>query len=72
MTKTIFSIAAVLAAGAMLVAAASPAPAAQPEKYMRAVPAGPATAIRCHRVCVKSGRGTPTHPPACLQWRVVC
>ncbi len=32
-------------------------------------PAGP---IRCRRSCVKFGHGTPTHPRACRQWRVVC
>jgi hypothetical protein len=39
--------------------------------YMRAVPSS-SSAIRCRRVCVKSGRGSPTHPPVCLQWRLVC
>jgi len=40
-------------------------------EYLRAVPTAP-TGIRCHKVCVKFGRGTPTHPAICLQWRMVC
>jgi hypothetical protein len=40
-------------------------------EYMRAVPSGP-TGIRCRKVCVRFGRGTPTHPAVCLQWRLVC
>jgi len=72
MTRAVVLIAAMFALGAALAAAPAPAAAAQTEKYLRAAPSGPATTIRCHRVCVKSGRGTPTHPPACLQWRVVC
>jgi hypothetical protein len=40
-------------------------------EYLRAVPSAP-TGIRCHKVCVKFGRGTPTHPAVCLQWRTVC
>ena len=32
----------------------------------------PPGSIRCRRICVKFGRGTPTHPAVCLQWRTVC
>lgn len=32
----------------------------------------PAGSIRCRRICVKFGRGTPTHPAVCRQWRTVC
>ena len=44
---------------------------------MRAVPSGVSagTSYRprpCHRVCVKAGRGSPTHEPPCVQWQVVC
>gem|GEM_PF-4069820 len=70
MTRIMSLLGAVLSVCAIV--AAAPAPAAQTENYMRAVPAGPSGGIRCRRVCVKSGRGTPTHPPACVQWRIVC
>jgi hypothetical protein len=79
MTRTLSLIGAMLTVGMLAASAAMPAPDSNPAQsryvvaeYMRAVPAGPSAAIRCRRVCVKSGRGTPTHPPQCLQWRIVC
>jgi hypothetical protein len=45
-------------------------------EYMRAVPAGPsdasAPARQCKRICVRAGKGTPTHEAPCLQWKTVC
>lgn len=45
-------------------------------EYMRAVPAGPSDAQaptrQCRRICVKAGKGTPTHEAPCLQWKTVC
>jgi hypothetical protein len=79
MTKTWTLTGMILALGA-LAAAAAPAPSGSPgganvqvaaTEYMRAVPARP-RGIHCHKICVKFGRGTPTHPPICLQWRMVC
>lgn len=73
----LFAIAAGLGTPAVLANAAAPAshnPTAsrlEMAEYMRAVPSAP-TGIRCHKVCVKFGRGTPTHPAVCLQWRMVC
>ncbi len=73
----VFAIAVGICAPAVLANAAAPA-SHDPvpsrfatAEYMRAVPARP-TGIRCRKVCVKFGRGTPTHPPVCLQWRLVC
>jgi len=80
MTKALMSLVATMAifvpgAHATMPAPASPRAPAPPlvfAEYVRAVPSSSSSAIRCRRVCVKSGRGTPTHPPACRQWGTVC
>jgi len=32
----------------------------------------PTTLVPCKRVCIKAGRGTPTHEAPCLEWKTVC
>lgn len=81
MTRTFSSLCGVAFTVALLPAAAAmtasaPQSAARPQiivaEYMRAVPAGPAGAQRCQRVCVKTGGATATHPAKCLQWKITC
>lgn len=79
MTKKLASVGATLAVSTLAALAATLTPNLESEvssptlvaEYLRAVPAGP-TGIRCHKVCVKFSRATPTHPAVCLQWRMVC
>jgi hypothetical protein len=79
MTKTL-SICGVTLAVWAVAATSATAPASQSAgnsrivvaEYMRAVPAGPAGAHACKKVCIKSGGGTATHPPHCLHWQTVC
>lgn len=71
MAKPIPLLGAIAAVVILTAATTAPARTAQPEKYLRAVPAGPSP-IRCRRVCVKTRRPGPAAAPVCVQWREVC